>query len=132
MTFVRLAGCNAPDLGLGCVRWCDTKDSWPARAGEDVDVEAVVERVNYPRLCLTGGEPLLQLEGVAALLDAAHARGIRVHVETNGTIGPELPPAGGWRRGGAAPARRRPRALRRRPGGRSATQLPAWTSTGWW
>ena len=94
MTFVRLAGCNAPDLGLDCVRWCDTKDSWPARAGEDVDIEAVVERVNYPRMCLTGGEPLLQLEGVAALLDAAHARGIRVHVETNGTIGPELPPAG--------------------------------------
>jgi|WetSurMetagenome_2_1015567.scaffolds.fasta_scaffold94096_1 7-carboxy-7-deazaguanine synthase len=87
MTFVRLAGCNAPGLGLDCVRWCDTKDSWPARAGDDVDIEAIVERVNYPRLCLTGGEPLLQLEGVVALLEAAHARGMRVHVETNGTIG---------------------------------------------
>jgi organic radical activating enzyme len=92
MTFVRLAGCNAPDLGLGCVRWCDTRDSWSALAGEDVGVEAIVERANYPRLCLTGGEPLLQLEGVAALLDAAHARGLLVHVETNGTFGPELRP----------------------------------------
>ena len=103
MTFVRLAGCNAPDLGLDCVRWCDTKDSWPARAGEDFDIEAIVERVTYPRMCLTGGEPLLQCEGVAALLDAAHARGIRVHVETNGTIGPEWPPAGSAEagRGGA-------------------------------
>ena len=91
MTFVRLAGCNAPGLGLDCTRWCDTRDSWSATAGEDVDVQAIIERVKYPRMCLTGGEPLLQLQGVAGLLDAAHAGGIRVHVETNGTIGPRLP-----------------------------------------
>ena len=24
MTFVRLAGCNAPEEALDCVRWCDT------------------------------------------------------------------------------------------------------------
>jgi 7-carboxy-7-deazaguanine synthase len=38
---------------------------------------------------LTGGEPLLQAD--AALLDALHARGFSIAVETNGTIDP---PAG--------------------------------------
>jgi organic radical activating enzyme len=35
---------------------------------------------------LTGGEPLLQADG--ALLDALHARGFAIAVETNGTIDP--------------------------------------------
>ncbi len=115
MTFVRLAGCNAPVLGLGCVEWCDTRESWPALAGEDVEVSTIVARTPMPRLCLTGGEPLLQLDGVAALLDAAHAADIRVHLETNGTIGPQMaraaaalggargvPPETGHRAAGAA------------------------------
>jgi 7-carboxy-7-deazaguanine synthase len=38
---------------------------------------------------LTGGEPLLQLDG--ALIDALHARGFAIAIETNGTI---EPPAG--------------------------------------
>ena len=33
---------------------------------------------------MTGGEPLLQLD--RALIDALHARGFRIAVETNGTI----------------------------------------------
>jgi 7-carboxy-7-deazaguanine synthase (Cx14CxxC type) len=40
----------------------------------------------------TGGEPLLQLD--AALVDALHARGFTVAVETNGTIEP--PPGIDW------------------------------------
>jgi len=35
---------------------------------------------------LTGGEPLLQVD--AALIDALHARGFEIGVETNGTITP--------------------------------------------
>jgi organic radical activating enzyme len=38
---------------------------------------------------LTGGEPLLQVDG--ALVDALHAQGFEIAVETNGTV---LPPAG--------------------------------------
>ena len=38
---------------------------------------------------LTGGEPLLQVDD--ALIDALHARGFEIAVETNGTI---APPAG--------------------------------------
>jgi organic radical activating enzyme len=37
---------------------------------------------------ITGGEPMLQLD--AALVDALHARGFRVAVETNGTL-PAVP-----------------------------------------
>jgi 7-carboxy-7-deazaguanine synthase (Cx14CxxC type) len=40
----------------------------------------------------TGGEPLLQLD--AALLDAVHAQGFEVAVETNGTLAP--PPGIDW------------------------------------
>ncbi len=92
MTFVRLAGCNAPDLGLDCVLWCDTPGSWAVDEGEIVSAAAIVERVHFPRLCLTGGEPLLQAEGVAELLAEAHRCGLRVHLETNGTV---APPSGG-------------------------------------
>jgi 7-carboxy-7-deazaguanine synthase len=86
MTFVRLAGCNAPDLGLGCVPWCDTPASWDVSAGEEMATEDVASSCGLPRLCLTGGEPLLQVDGVAELVLEAHRRGMRVHLETNGTV----------------------------------------------
>jgi hypothetical protein len=88
MTFVRLAGCNAAEVGLECVRWCDTPDSWTAESGEELGIPAILERVRLPRLCLTGGEPLLQAEGVAALVAQAQFRGVKVHLETNGTLPP--------------------------------------------
>lgn len=104
MTFVRLAGCNAPALSLGCVRWCDTPGSWALDGGEEHSVGGLLDRVRLPRLCLTGGEPLLQMEGVVELLEEAHRREIRVHVETNGTIGPATDAV--WRPDGIASAGR--------------------------
>ena len=44
------------------------------------------------RVCLTGGEPALQVD--AALVDALHAAGFAVHIETNGTR--PLPPGIDW------------------------------------
>ena len=44
------------------------------------------------RVCLTGGEPALQVD--AALVDALHAAGFTVHIETNGTR--PLPPGIDW------------------------------------
>lgn len=88
MTFVRLAGCNALELGLDCTVWCDTPGSWDPETGEELDIFEVLGRVRFPRVCLTGGEPLLQLESVAGLVAQAHKEGIRVHLETNGTIAP--------------------------------------------
>lgn len=91
MTFVRLSGCNGPELGLGCVAWCDTPGSWDRGAGEELEVAEILRRVHLPRLCLTGGEPLLQVDVVGELVAEAHRWGIRVHLETNGTVSPPAP-----------------------------------------
>lgn len=101
MTFVRLAGCDAAERGLDCVAWCDTPESWETSAGTEMRVEEVLRQVDLPRLCLTGGEPLLQLDGVAELVVGAHRAGVRVHLETNGTLGP--PGAVSWGRDGPSP-----------------------------
>jgi 7-carboxy-7-deazaguanine synthase len=88
MTFVRLAGCNAPGLGLACTRWCDTAESWDSAAGEQLDPQELVRRIRLPRACLTGGEPLLQLDSVREFVAESHRCAIRVHLETNGTLDP--------------------------------------------
>jgi organic radical activating enzyme len=88
MTFVRLAGCNVVELGLDCAHWCDTREAWDRGGGELLEARDVILRVRLPRLCVTGGEPLLQAPEVAVLSNEARALGMRVHVETNGTIEP--------------------------------------------
>ncbi|MBU2601437.1 MAG: 7-carboxy-7-deazaguanine synthase QueE [Actinobacteria bacterium] len=96
MTFVRFAGCNASDLRLGCLAWCDTPQSWRADGGVETDSAQIVERVlrgGLGRVCLTGGEPLLQGEHLARLIERLQDAGVLVHVETNGT----LPPPGATR-----------------------------------
>jgi 7-carboxy-7-deazaguanine synthase len=96
MTFVRVAGCNAPELRLACTRWCDTRESWDPGAGEELTIGEIMGRSWLPRLCLTGGEPLLQAEGAMELLAEAHRREMRVHVETNGTLDPPAGAGGGF------------------------------------
>ena len=78
MVFVRLAGCN-----LRCP-FCDTDH----RHGEALRADALVREVltradGCRRICLTGGEPLLQAD--VPLLQAFHQAGFAVHLETNGT-----------------------------------------------
>jgi organic radical activating enzyme len=88
MSFVRLAGCNAVELGLTCVRWCDTPQSWAPENGRKTSVEEVVAGVRLPRVCITGGEPLCQAVELASLIRELHRAGAKVHLETNGTIDP--------------------------------------------
>lgn len=74
--FVRLSGCN-----LRCP-FCDTvHDS--GREMSEAEVVAEVKRHAATLVVMTGGEPSLQL--TASLVDALHAAGRTVAVETNGT-----------------------------------------------
>ena len=102
--FCRFAGCNLwsgreQDRASAICKFCDTDfadtngpgggkfasgaelasavaEKWPARGGKRLVV-------------CTGGEPLLQLD--SALIDALHAHGFEIAVETNGTC---VAPAG--------------------------------------
>ncbi|MBY4897963.1 7-carboxy-7-deazaguanine synthase [Cupriavidus sp. AU9028] len=102
--FCRFAGCNLwtgreEDREKAVCRFCDTDfvgtdgtlGGKYRSADELADMVAAQwprsaqERRDFPGLVVcTGGEPLLQLD--APLIDALHARGFEIAIETNGTI----------------------------------------------
>ena len=78
--FVRLAGCN-----LKC-RWCDTR--YAHEGGSPVETALLLERIKsfgFPRVVVTGGEPLLQSECLGLITQLADT-GYEVFVETNGSL----------------------------------------------
>lgn len=87
MVFLRLSGCN-----LACP-FCDT-DFTAFREMEADEIVAEILRAagECRRVCITGGEPLLQLE--TGLIDALHRAGFTIHLETNGTV--EAPDGIDW------------------------------------
>jgi 7-carboxy-7-deazaguanine synthase (Cx14CxxC type) len=104
--FCRFAGCNLwtgreQDRATAVCKFCDTdfadvhgpgggkfegavalaeaiSEKWPAGSSREISGAGVRFVV------CTGGEPLLQLD--AGLIEALHARGFEIAVETNGTI----------------------------------------------
>ncbi|HZT06965.1 MAG TPA: 7-carboxy-7-deazaguanine synthase QueE [Chloroflexota bacterium] len=93
--FVRLALCN-----LRC-SWCDTAYTWDwARFDQresiiELDASTFASRViaaasaqGTANAVITGGEPLLQQDGLVRLAHALKDAGLRIEVETNGTIVP--------------------------------------------
>jgi len=79
--FIRLSGCN-----LSC-RWCDTQ--YANEGGIEMSEDYILEqcwRQNPRYICITGGEPLLQLDALTPLLASLHKRGTAIDIETNGTI----------------------------------------------
>lgn len=97
--FCRFAGCNLwtgreRDRATSVCSFCDTDFVGVAEdGGRFADADALADAIDSAwapadslgeRLVVcTGGEPLLQLDEAA--VDALHARGFRVAVETNGT-----------------------------------------------
>jgi len=98
--FCRFAGCNLwsgrrGDAGSAdCARWCDTDfiGTGGSGGGRFETAEKLAQAVRglwpegqgaRPFMVFTGGEPALQLD--AAAIEAVHARGFEIAVETNGT-----------------------------------------------
>ena len=99
--FCRFAGCNLwsgreADRAMAICRFCDTEFVGVDGAGggkfaSAEDLAAAVEE-KWPLdatqgkrfVVCTGGEPLLQMD--STLIDAFHAHGFEIAVETNGTI----------------------------------------------
>ncbi len=95
--FLRFSGCNLwngreRDRAEAQCRFCDT--DFVGTDGENggrYGADNLAERVeslwgtsDRRLVVVTGGEPLLQLDG--ALIDALHDRGFEIAVETNGTL----------------------------------------------
>ncbi|MGR6805072.1 7-carboxy-7-deazaguanine synthase [Sphaerotilus natans] len=97
--FCRFAGCNLwsgreSDRAAAVCSFCDTDfvGTDGQNGGKFADAAALADAVaarwpagagGRPYVVCTGGEPLLQLD--EALIEALHARGFEVAVETNGT-----------------------------------------------
>jgi 7-carboxy-7-deazaguanine synthase len=101
--FCRFAGCNLwsgreADRSTAVCQFCDTEfvGTDGLGGGKFATAQALAERIAafWPQtpagargsrfVVLTGGEPLLQVD--AELIDALHAQGFEIAVETNGTI----------------------------------------------
>lgn len=107
--FCRFAGCNLwsgreEDRASAACRFCDTDFVGTDGAGGGrfetaAELAAAVDRA-WPEaadasrkfVVCTGGEPLLQLDAPA--IDALHARGFAIAIETNGTLA--APPGIDW------------------------------------
>lgn len=97
--FVRFAGCNLwsgreQDRAQAICRFCDTDfvGTDGVGGGKFADASALAAAVaaawgedrERRFVVLTGGEPMLQVDD--ALVDALHATGFRIAIESNGTI----------------------------------------------
>jgi 7-carboxy-7-deazaguanine synthase (Cx14CxxC type) len=105
--FCRFSGCNLwtgreQDRASATCQFCDTDfvGTDGTLGGRYASADALADTIaaqwtgssGHRYTVLTGGEPLLQID--PALIEALHARGFLIAVETNGTIEP--PPGLDW------------------------------------
>ena len=100
--FLRFAGCNLwsgreQDRATAQCNFCDTDfvGTDGEGGGKFDSAEALADHIaarwgasDHRLVVITGGEPMLQLD--AALIEALHAHGFRIAVESNGTL-PAIP-----------------------------------------
>ncbi|WP_327167711.1 MULTISPECIES: 7-carboxy-7-deazaguanine synthase QueE [Streptomyces] len=98
--FIRLSRCNL-SCGQGeQARWaCDTPETWDFKRYDPRD-PAVARRQSVESLTawalgiptrlvvITGGEPMIQMDGLTRLARALHGAGREIEIETNGTFIP--------------------------------------------
>src|SRR5690606_30562421 len=91
--FVRFSGCNLwsgreDDRAEAVCQFCDTDFVGIGPDGGKIDAVGLARAARSAGpaglVVCTGGEPLLQLDAMA--IDALHAQGFRIAVETNGTL----------------------------------------------
>ena len=97
--FCRFSGCNLwsgreEDRATAQCRFCDTDfvGMDGTLGGRYASADALADTIattwdgarSHRFVVITGGEPLLQVD--AALIDALHARGFEIAIETNGTV----------------------------------------------
>ncbi len=89
--FCRLSLCN-----LDCT-WCDTKYTWdwtnydPKTEILRLPTQQIADRINSFKIrnvVITGGEPLLQQDGISELVGLVKKTDHSIEIETNGTIIP--------------------------------------------
>lgn len=78
--FIRFQGC---DVGCNC---CDTKISWNTNDNQVMTVEEICKDIQCQDIVITGGEPLMQKDGLAALIKyLCHYKIIgKISIETSG------------------------------------------------
>lgn len=82
-TFIRLSGCNA-----SC-KYCDSKYANDGSCVQEMSIGEIMTQVRELKnnlVEITGGEPLLQLDDVNALMLLLDREGYSIDLETNGSI----------------------------------------------
>jgi len=82
---VFFAGCN-----FRCP-YCQNASLIPLNSGQDIDLSLLEERIDTNRTLIdavvfTGGEPLLQLNGLIKAAKLSKSKGLKVMLDTNGSI----------------------------------------------